>query len=294
MTSIIPKVSQLSSRVIRVLGCNPGYFTLQGTNTYIVGKGRSRLLIDCGEPDVPEYIETLKKVVQENDISLSKIIITHWHPDHVGGTKDVLKEVADKDCKVYKYKDTKHDPLYSDLFELNYLKNEDEVQVEGATIKMHHTPGHATDHLSIYLKEEDTLFSGDNVLGEGSVVFEDLLSYLQSLNKLIALNPKKLYPGHGPIVENPINKVKEYIDRRLAREKQIVNMLETTDGYMSAMDIVKATYEDLPHSLLLGAEYSTTNHLKKLVAEKRVEILKTDGDLEDITIKYRLKRDTWF
>ena len=90
---------------------------------------------------------------------------------------------------------------------------------------MHWTPGHAQDHLVFYLKEEDTLFSGDCVLGEGSVVFEDLLSYLQSLNKIIGLNPKKLYPGHGPVVLDPIEKVNDYISKRMARENQIIESL---------------------------------------------------------------------
>ena len=54
------------------------------------------MLIDCGEQDVPEYVDILKKVVKDNGISLKKILITHWHPDHIGGTEDVLKHVADK------------------------------------------------------------------------------------------------------------------------------------------------------------------------------------------------------
>lgn len=52
------------------------------------------MLIDTGEPDIPEYISQLKKVVTENNISLSKIVLTHWHPDHVGGTQEVLQEIA--------------------------------------------------------------------------------------------------------------------------------------------------------------------------------------------------------
>lgn len=61
----------------------------------IIGTGPKRALIDCGEPDVPEYIESLTSVLQDHKISLNKIILSHWHPDHVGGTLQVLK-IADK------------------------------------------------------------------------------------------------------------------------------------------------------------------------------------------------------
>ena len=93
--SHIPRVSQLTPRVLRVLGCNPGPFTLQGTNTYVVGSGRSRVLIDTGDGEQPEYYENLHNALKEADaIKLSSILITHWHQDHVGGIRGVVEKLG--------------------------------------------------------------------------------------------------------------------------------------------------------------------------------------------------------
>jgi endoribonuclease LACTB2 len=82
-----------------------------------------------------------------------------------------------------------------------WLSDGQEIQVEGATVKVHHTPGHTTDHVVLTLLEENILFSGDCILGEGTAVFEDLFTYMQSLNRILELNPGVIYPGHGNIVE---------------------------------------------------------------------------------------------
>ena len=95
----LPDIERLSPRVVRILGGNPSKFTLQGTNTYLVGQGSKRRLIDTGEGN-RIWPETLKKAIADENVTIDQVILTHWHPDHVGGVKDV--RALHPDVKVYK------------------------------------------------------------------------------------------------------------------------------------------------------------------------------------------------
>jgi glyoxylase-like metal-dependent hydrolase (beta-lactamase superfamily II) len=95
------------------------------------------------------------------------------------------------------------------------------VVTHGATLRVMHTPGHANDHCCFLLEEEQALFTGDNVLGVGSAVITELDTCLASLQRMADCEPRRLYPGHGPVVEDGPAKLREYQAHRLARIQQV-------------------------------------------------------------------------
>uniref|UniRef100_A0AC35TNY7 Lactamase_B domain-containing protein n=1 Tax=Rhabditophanes sp. KR3021 TaxID=114890 RepID=A0AC35TNY7_9BILA len=267
----LPNVAELTPLVTRVLGQNAGSFTLQGTNTYLIGSGEKKILIDTGDHGVSKYIECLKEALKGNQIE--SIIITHWHDDHVGGIPDVLK-LSNSTIPIYKMKrQDKVEEVKNSLYQ--YVDDGFIVKTEGATLKMIATPGHTTDHAVIFLEEEKTLFSGDCILGEGSSVFEDLFTYMNSLNILLALQPNKIYPGHGPVITSPTDKINEYISHRNTREKQILDSLKD-QPYLSSMDITNSVYTNINLALKLGAWNNVKHHLSKLLKENKITEISTD------------------
>jgi endoribonuclease LACTB2 len=259
----LPSVERLSPTCIRILGGNPGKFTLQGTNTYLVGKGKSRILIDTGQ-GIPDWSTTLRDTLQSEDATVDKALITHWHADHQGGIRHLL-EICPT-ASVYK-----NTPEAGQL----EIRDGQTFSVQGATLQAVHTPGHTKDHMVFHLKEEDAIFAGDNVLGQGTVVFEDLTTYLQSLEKMRSLFSGRLYPGHGPVLIDGPSKISEYINHRRQREDQVLQTLRTRrvggivsqGNAWSTMEIVKVIYADIPEDLHKAAQGGVIQILEKLERE---------------------------
>lgn len=134
-----------------VVVCRPQLITIQGTNTYLIGTGPSRILLDTGEGK-PAWAATLSSVLKSENATIETVLLTHWHPDHVGGVPDVLKLCADAVARKYQPESNQVEIRDGQVFE-----------VEGAKLRAYHTPGHTADHLVFVLEGEGTMFTGDSM-----------------------------------------------------------------------------------------------------------------------------------
>jgi endoribonuclease LACTB2 len=272
----MPDFAVWSERVSVALGQNPSAFTGAGTNTYLVGQGERRILLDTGH-GVHEYLPVLEKAMRHVGCrALQEIVLTHGHPDHIGGAAELIDHFGP--LRVRKFPWPGNDDYYP--FEITPLADGDWIETEGARLRAVHTPGHAPDHLCFWLEEEAALFTGDNVLGVGTTVIPaesgDLGLYMQSLRDLLALQPGRIYPAHGPCIEAGQEKLREYIAHREERERQILAALDAGAHEVAAM--VRIIYAAYPEALHAAAAQSVTAHLRKLEAEGRVHWQHALGD----------------
>ena len=263
----LPNVEQLTPRVIRIMGGNAGLMRLQGTNTYLVGTGKQRLLIDTGQ-GFRQWIDSLIEVLHDLDVEISHVLLTHWHSDHTGGVPDLIAQRPDYAGRIYK-----HDPDRSQ----NPIKHGQVFGVDGATVRAVFTPGHAHDHMCFFFEEENALFTGDNVLGQGQSVFEDLGLFTQSLADMAALQCGIGYPGHGRVITDLPRKMEECVRQKEARERQIWITLESNKarvgnkGSLSLPDLVREMYGSLPPDVSeLVIQPSVLATLHKMAEDRKV------------------------
>ncbi|OJJ57387.1 hypothetical protein ASPSYDRAFT_1179484 [Aspergillus sydowii CBS 593.65] len=241
----LPDVEQISPRVLRVLGQNPGKFTLQGTNTFIVGTGSERLIVDTSQ-GIPEWADLIHETLARRGITLSHVLLTHWHGDHTGGVPDLIRMYPHLSSAIYKHEPSKTQQPITDgqIF-----------RVEGATVRAVHTPGHSSDHMCFVLEEEDGMFTGDNILGHGTSAVEHLSTWMHTLYKMQAQDCITGYPAHGVVISNLRTKIKGELAQKLQRERQVLKALvqakqaerarmERGKGSITVKELVATMYGD--------------------------------------------------
>ncbi|KAK5654605.1 hypothetical protein OQA88_7235 [Cercophora sp. LCS_1] len=238
----IADVEQVTPRVLRILGQNEGKFTLQGTNTYIIGTGRTRLIIDTGQ-GIPEWADLIAATFAAQDITLSHVLLTHWHGDHTGGVPDLIRLYPHLETAIHKHTpDKTQQPIHDgEVF-----------KVEGATVRAVHAPGHSHDHMCFILEEENAMFTGDNVLGHGTAAVEILPTWMASLRIMASHGCAIGYPAHGEVIGDLVGKIKLELEVKERREKKILGTLgrlrkeqrPAGKGSVTVRELVTAMYGD--------------------------------------------------
>ncbi len=219
---------------------------------------------------MPSWIRDITHVLEERDLDISHVLLTHWHGDHTGGAPDLVAYNPSLSSRIYKNR--------PDNGQKNILDGQI-FRVEGATIRAVHTPGHAADHMCFLMEEENALFTGDNVLGHGYSVVEDLGQYMESMTLMANLHCPLGYPAHGAVIENLPDKMREYIKHREFRVQQVFSILEECrtaagqgrgPGGLTLHEIVTAMYGDVPDDIEKALAPFLNQVLWKLAEDRKV------------------------
>lgn len=254
-----------------ILAPNPSLMTGPGTNTIVLGGGvEGATVIDPAVEDIAYLDAIVHEGAERGDIR--RILITHGHPDHIGGAEALRKRLG---ASIY-------------AFSRQGVPNVDEEVADGATfpagddiLRAIYTPGHRFDHLCYFLERQRILFAGDMISGITTNVIAppdgDMIDYMDSLIRLQEMDIAEIVPAHGPIIRGGQEKIAEYIAHRAQREQQILQALEDLPRGVAVPQIVQFIYTDVDPSLHPVAEWSVKAHLLKLEKEGLVEHLEPDG-----------------
>jgi len=246
-----------------VLAPNPGLMTGPGTNQYVVGGDRP-LVVDVAPLDEENERRFEEKLSRARPAA---ILLTHIHPDHVGGALS-LRERTAAPLAVHRRRAGfawGGRPLAPD----RVLDDGDEISHEDGRLRAVHTPGHESGHICFYDPDRHWLLTGDLILGTGTTIVAppdgDMVAYLASLRRLLTLDLARILPGHGAPIDRPYEKIEEYLAHRMMRERQILGELES--GVETVAEIVTRLYADVHQGLHPAAALTVRAHLAKLVAE---------------------------
>lgn len=250
-------------RVLPLHAGNPGPMTGSGNWTYLV-EGPAPVLIDAGV-GAGSHLDALWRHALDGP---AVVAVTHAHSDHASGAPALAARAPG--ARFLKYPWPERDQQVPVRWAP--LADGDLVETAEGPLTVVHTPGHSPDHLAFWHAPSRTVFTGDLLVLGSSVVIPgsgggSLTAYLASLRRIADLAPLRALPAHGPVIEDPLALVAQYVTHRLAREAQVFDALIA--GATTPAEIAARIYERLDPALVTMAHQSVLAHLVKLEDEGR-------------------------
>jgi len=237
---------------ILIHAANPGAMTGPGNNTWLL-MGAEPTLIDAGV-GASSHVEAIARALEGRE--LSRALVTHGHADHASGAPALKARWPGVELAKFAPWDG-----------WRGLADGDRITAGDSLLTVVHTPGHALDHVCFWNPDTRELFAGD-MLALGTTIMipagrgGGLRAYITSLERLAALGPARVFPGHGAIIEKPMELIAEYLAHRRMREEQVRHCLE--QGLTDAGAIVERLYPGLPAGLVAAARATIEAHVEKL------------------------------
>ena len=242
------------------------------TNCYLIYNSREIIVVDPGSPYEDEQLQLAGMVdeLRTEGRQIREIVLTHLHPDHVGGVNALRSHLQDQ-VSVAAHRETAS--ALTDIQVDRFIEDGEVITLEGEPeihLQAVHSPGHARGHLCFIDEQRGVLLTGDNIVGLGSVLIDppegNMIDYLKSLERLRSIPGLTiLFGGHGAAIASPYRKIEEYINHRLQREAKILDAVRS--GIEDPAAIVSIVYTDVSPKAYGMAERSVIAHLEKLRME---------------------------